>query len=126
MAKVVIDTSFLRALLLEEEPGHREAERLVQRAETLVVPSITIHELVWSVRRSYGAARAQALVAYILSEPGIVYEPVMKDDVLFALRDPRHYEDLLVLHIAMRLGCALATFDKDLARLAHRYGVSLL
>lgn len=120
---VVVDTSFMRALLLEDEPGHEEAQRLVECMDAVIVPSIVVHELVWSTRRSHGAARAQAITAYVLGEPRFIYESVTRDDAWFAIRDPRRYEDLLVLHVAMRLGAPLATFDKELARLAKRYGV---
>jgi len=122
---VVVDTSFMRALLLEDEPGHGEAQRLVECMDAVIVPSIVVHELVWSTRRSHGVARAQSVAAYVLSDPRLIYEPVTRDDAWFAIRDPRRYEDLLVLHVAMRLGAPLATFDKELARLAKRYGVPL-
>ena len=122
---VVVDTSFMRALLLEDEPGHEEAQRLAKCMDAVIVPSIVVHELVWSTRRSHGAVRAQVVASYVLGEPRFIYEPVTRDDAWFAIRDPRRYEDLLVLHVAMRLGAPLATFDKDLARLASRYRVPL-
>ncbi len=122
---VVADTSFLRALLLDDEPSHGEAQRLAGCMDAVIVPSIVVHELVWSTRRSHGAVRAQSIAAYVLSEPRFIYEPVTRDDAWFAIRDPKRYEDLLVLHVAMRLGAPLATFDKELARLAKRYGVLL-
>lgn len=108
---------------MDDEPGRDEAMRLVSCITEIIVPSIVVHELVWSTRRSHGAARAQSLAAYVLSEKVFVYEPILVDDVWFALRDPRRYEDLLVLHVAMRLGVPLVTLDKRLAKLAHKYGI---
>jgi len=125
MARIVADTSFLRALLLEDEPGHKEAERLALCADEIIAPSLVLHELVWSTRRSHGPARAQALVAYVLSEDRFRYEPLSQEDIWFGLRDPRRYEDLVILHVATRLGAALASFDKELTRLARRHGVTL-
>jgi len=125
VSRIAADTSFLRALLVEEEPGHDEAVRLASCVSEIVVPSVAIHELVWSLRRSHGAVRAQSLVAYVLGSEVFLYEPVTREDVWFALRDPRRYEDLLVLHTALRLGLGLATLDKELARLARRLGVEI-
>ncbi|BEP17882.1 PIN domain-containing protein [Pyrofollis japonicus] len=121
--EAVVDTSFLRALLLEDEPGHEEAQRIANCVERFIVPSIVLHELVWSTRRSHGPARAQSLAAYVLGDEMFRYEPVGVGDVWFALRDPRRYEDLLVLSVAIRLGKPLASFDKDLVKLARRHGV---
>jgi predicted nucleic acid-binding protein len=121
--EAVADTSFLRALLLEDEPGHEEAQRIANCVERFIVPSIVLHELVWSTRRSHGPALAQSLAAYVLGDEKFSYEPIGVGDVLFALRDPRRYEDLLVLSAALRLRKPLASFDKGLVKLARRHGV---
>ncbi|KSW11566.1 hypothetical protein CF15_01645 [Pyrodictium occultum] len=122
--EAVVDTSVLHALLVEEDPHHGPAALLASRIAA-VVPSSVVHELVWSLRRRLGAAAAGSRVGWLLAR-GVRVEPVRLDDVWFALRDPRRYEDLLVVSVARRLGLPLATLDRGMARLAARHGVELL
>jgi len=122
----VVDTSVLHAYLRQEDPFHEAAEALLDTLDVLVVPSIVFHELVWSMRRRLGRSAAREAAERLLARQELRYEPVVADDVVFALIDTRHYQDLLVVSVARRLSLPLATLDHGMARLARRHGVGLV
>jgi len=121
----VVDTSVLHAYLVEEDALHPLAAGLLEALEEPVAPSIVVHELVWSLRRRLGPGAAGSRVGWLLAG-GLRVEPVVPEDIWFALRSPRRYEDLLVVAVARRLGLPLATLDDGMARLASRHGVEVL
>ena len=123
--EAVVDTSVLRGLLLAEDPLHEAATLLARGYKALRVPSIVVHELAWGLRRSLGWRRARAVLEIVLSDPVYRYEPVLREDAWLASRDPRRYEDLLVVAVAARLGLPLLTLDTDMAKLARRHGVEV-
>jgi len=121
----VVDTSVLHAYLVEEDVLHPLAAGLLEALKELVAPSIVVHELVWSLRRRLGPGAAGSRVGWLLAGR-LHVEPVVLEDVWFALRDPRRYEDLLVVAVARRMGLPLATLDEAMAKLASQYGVEVL
>lgn len=122
----VADTSVLHAYLWPMDRLHEAARLLLSRVQALVVPSIVVHEVVWSSRRRWGPEAARDAAERLLGGLDLHYEPVTLEDVEFALRDPRRYHDLLVVSVARRLALPLATLDAGMARLAARHGVALL
>jgi predicted nucleic acid-binding protein len=122
----VFDTSVLHAYVAREDRLHGLATILLSQVDTVVLPGIVVHELVWSLRRRYGAEKAAQLTSWILFSLNAQVEPVTLEDVEFALRDAKRYHDLLVVSVARRLGLPLASFDAGMIRLAKRYGVPLL
>lgn len=121
----VVDTSVLHAYLVEEDTLHKLAARLMNRLDAPVTPSIVLHELVWSLRRRLGPAAAGLRVARLLAG-NVRVEPVTARDVWFALSDPRHYEDLLIIAVAKRLELPVATLDQHMAKLASQHNVETL
>ncbi len=122
----VVDTSVLHAYLRREDPLHEAAEALLELLDAVVVPSIVLHELVWSMRKKLGRVAAREAAERLLAIRGVTYEPVLETDIVFALADTRRYHDLLVVSVASRLGLPLATLDHGMARLARRHGVELV
>ena len=122
----IVDTSVLHAYVAREDKLHPLAVALLSRIEQPVLPSIVVHELVWSLRRRYGAERASQLASHALLVLGAQVEPVTLEDVKFALQDAKRYQDLLVVSVARRMNLPLATFDAGMIRLAKRYNVALL
>lgn len=125
-ASAVVDTSVLDAYLWADDPLHGAASSVLESIGVVVVPSIVVHEVVWSTRKRRGREAAREAGERLLGGLSARFEPVVEEDVVFALRDPRRYHDLLVVSVALRLGLPLATFDRDMARLARRHGVGLV
>lgn len=123
---VVVDTSVLHAYLLPGDKLHSVAVALLSSVDGVVVPGIVVHELVWSLRRKLGADGAGRLVSWALDALNARVEPIVAEDVRFALSNVKRYQDMLVLHVAMRLKGVLATLDADMIRLAKRFDVPLL
>jgi predicted nucleic acid-binding protein len=124
----VVDTSVLHAYVAQEDRLHPIACQLLSMLKPggVVAPSIVVHELVWSLRRRYGAERASQLVSWLLRSLSVRVEPVTFEDIEFALANAKRYHDLLVISVARRLGLPLATLDAGMIRAAKRYGVPLL
>jgi len=125
---VVVDTSVLYPALTggDGDPYAEAGRRLLETVRLVVVPSIVVHELVWSIRRSLGREAAQALVETLIHRGNVHVEPVRLEDIDAALENVKLYHDLLVVAAAERLGLPLATFDREMAKLARRRGVELL
>jgi predicted nucleic acid-binding protein len=127
-SRVVVDTSVLHAYIAHEDRLHLLAYRVLRALHpgSIVAPSIVVHELLWSLRKRYGAKKAAQMVSWLLHDLNINVEPVTFEDIEFALQDAKRYHDLLVVSVAKRLSLPLVTFDAEMIRAAKRYGVQLL
>ncbi len=125
---VVVDTSVLYPALTggDSDPYAEAGRRLLENAPLIVVPSIVVHELVWSIRRSRGREAARTLVETLIHRANVHIEPIRLEDIDTALENVKAYHDLLIIAAAERLGLPLATFDREMAKLARRRGVELL
>ncbi len=123
--EAVIDTSVYVASMIEDDVNHREARRLLESIETWITPIMVVHELTWFFRREIYAQTAKAVESIIHHARSRVVSHIL-DDVIYGLRDPRNYNDRVILHVSKRLETPLATFDNSLRKLALSEGVEVL
>ncbi len=124
--RAVIDTSVLYAYLVEDDPLHVKAVKLLDAIEEWVIPTIVVHELVWALRKHLDNIQARALVERVIFNYKSIIVSITLDDIMFALDDTRYYYDLLVLSITKRLGVPLLSLDKKMVRLARKRGLEVL
>lgn len=124
--RAIIDTSVLYAYLVEDDPLHVKAAKLLDTIEEWVIPTIVVHELVWALRKHLDGIQARALAERTIFNYKSIIVPVTLDDIVFALDDTRYYYDLLVLSITKRLGAPLLSLDKKMVRLARKRGLEVL
>jgi len=122
-----VDTNVLVRYLTQDDPKQsplaaRFLERELSREHPGYVPSVVLCETVWVLSRTYKLERAviAGILDRILAVESLEFEHV--EEALLAVEDFRTsklgFADCLFLHVARRMGCeALATFDRDLARL---------
>ena len=112
--KAVLDTNFVINLIFEDEPFHEKAIEIWKKVEKAYVPTVVVFELVYFLSKH----RKLEWLYIFLSDEKVEYVETTLDDIYFALKnDPKSYDefnDLLILHTALRLKASLLTFDKEL------------
>ncbi|MDG6903051.1 MAG: PIN domain-containing protein [Nitrososphaerota archaeon] len=111
----------------EDSELHEDAKRMLEGADSWVLPGIVVHEYVWALRGlKAGLSFAKEKVEeYVLSDKA-TFSTDTQDDILFATRETSsfsRYNDYLILSHAKRIGAPLLTFDADLKRDAKKVGV---
>ncbi|AAY81257.1 PIN domain-containing protein [Sulfolobus acidocaldarius] len=129
--KILVDTNVLIYDLVENSKFHKEAEDILDRAETWVIPSVVVHELVWFLRAN-NLERMDYVSAYVESPKAeIVCEDfdVLKNAMEIILREKislSRYNDPVILSHAILRKLPLSTFDRRLSNLAKRYGIDIV
>ncbi|QKR00734.1 PIN domain-containing protein [Metallosphaera tengchongensis] len=127
--KVLVDTNVIIFDLIEDSQFHREAEELLDTADTWVIPSIVIHELVWFLRAN-NIEDLEHVSAYLEDPKAEVvcddYEVIRKTfEIMTRERlSLSRYNDVVILAHAILKRLPLATFDKRLSSLAKKYGIT--
>ncbi|AOL17532.1 twitching motility protein PilT [Sulfolobus sp. A20] len=127
--KVLVDTNVIIFDLIEDSQFHKEAEELLDIAETWVIPSIVIHELVWFLRAN-NLEDLEYVTAYLGNPKAEVvcddYEVIRKAFEIMTREglSLSRYNDVVILSHAILRKLPLATFDKRLSSLAKKYGIN--
>lgn len=121
-----VDTNILiRVMTRDAEPQATRAFALLRKQERIFIPKTVLLEHEWVLRRTYGYSPTEILAAYrqLLDTPKIQIED--ETAVLQALSFYERGMDFAdSLHIASAgPGCAFATFDAALQRVAERFDI---
>ena len=126
----VVDTNVLIFDTFEDSELHRSATTKLDSLDKWHLTSIMFHELVWFFKgRGIQLARTRLKIEEYMTNEKTVFISCMPDDIRFAvteIRNYRHYNDLVILSAAKRLGLPLFTFDDELKEIAVRYSVPLI
>ena len=116
--KAVVDTNVIFAYLNEEDPYHKKAVNLIESLEKIYLPTVVIFELIFLFEKYNIDLK---IIHYLLSSKEVEYVETGLEDIYFAIRNnPKSYDkfdDLIILHTALRLRVELVTFDKELKNL---------
>ena len=128
--RVTFDTNVLLRLIVADDPGQvAAATKLLDEAELIAVPLVTLCEAVWTLRRHYKRTTgeiADALGA-ILSDERVRADFALVEAGLTQLRGGGDFADAVIAGDGRRQGSdMLATFDKDAARLLESCGGAVL
>lgn len=125
----MIDTNVLVFDTFEDSEFHREASSGLDTLEEWSLPSMVFHELVWFFKgQQIAVSKANAKVKEYLTNEKTTFVPCSADDIMFAsskMKNPREYNDLVILSAAGRTGLPLFSFDDDLKASARRHGIKL-
>ncbi len=123
--KVALDTNLLVRLVVDDDTAQvDQVERLLDRAEEVFIPIITLCEVVWVLRRSYKMPTT-SIVAALRSIAGIqsvaIDRPAFEAGLEMLARGG-DFADGCVLFEAKRAKCdRLATFDRTFAELSDGF-----
>ncbi|EWG07721.1 MAG: PIN domain-containing protein [Candidatus Aramenus sulfurataquae] len=129
--KILVDTNIIIYDLVEDSQFHKEAEEILDKADTWVIPTIVIHELVWFLKGN-NLEKIEYVSAYLENPKTEVvceeYEVVRKAIEIITKEklSLSRYNDAVVLAHTISRKLPLVTFDKRLSSLAKRYGVEVL
>ena len=131
---VVVDTSVLVDAMVAEAEGHEGARALLASMKKMHVPSIVIYEVVWVLRRlAVSPEKVEQVVTALVGNPRSSIEVDGGELSLRAIRmvvkekaGLGEFDDNVILATAMKLGLPLATYDKELRRVAKAHGVSAI
>jgi predicted nucleic acid-binding protein len=122
MTTVFVDANvFLRYLARDDEGQHRAAERLFAAAAAGEIRLITgppvLFELAWTLRRTYGVSRQEALdlVESVTGTPGLTVldAPLVSAALALARANSREFADSYILASASQAESeSLATFNR--------------
>ena len=126
--KIVADTNVLvRAIMRDDERQSRIAERQLENAEIVALPSPTLCELCWVLSRSYKVPHdeiAKALEALVDSDNVVVNRPAAEAG-LSMLRAGGDFADGVIAFEGAGLGAdTFVSFDKEAIKLLKSQGAS--
>ena len=130
----VIDTNVLVYDTFADSVFHKKAQKLLDGLKTWVLPTIVIHEYVWVLRAlDVTPSIAVSKVEEYLLHPKTLIAQVTEADLkkvleLMAVENfsLTHYNDKLILSIALRHRARLATFDQKLRNQARKLQLQIL
>ncbi len=122
----IVDTNVVIRLLRKEDAQHAAAKAIVAEAvdkgRPLVLMDIVLAETVFVLGSIYGRPRAEIteILAEILDHPGIAStRPEILLEALVLYRATKlHFVDCYLAAVAKASGRRIATFDKELGKMA--------
>jgi predicted nucleic-acid-binding protein len=127
---IAVDTNVLvRYLTWDDEAEAVAAAQAIESAETIVISTIVLCELVWVLRRAYRYAGAEIMdsVRRLVASRNVEVERAAAETGLAIMARGGDFADGVVRYKTARAGCrSLVTFDRDFARLLGPAGVVLL
>ncbi len=133
MKPLLPDTNVLVYETVEDSPNHEKASEIMDSARSIILPSIVLHEYLWVMIK-----RLQVPLDFMIgkideyfSDRRIRYVTEPPDAVLDSLEllktgSVRNLNDYLILSTAVRYDAVLATFDRELVRMAENLGVEVV
>ena len=117
--KIAVDTNVLVRYLVQDDPLQAaQATRLVESADTIVIPTIVLCELVWVLRRSYGypVSEIEALLRRLIGSRQVETDYPAVQAGLRSLGRGGDFADGVIHHDMKRSGANhIATFDRAFA-----------
>jgi predicted nucleic-acid-binding protein len=128
--KLVVDTNVLvRAVMRDDEAQAAIAARLLAEAEVIAVPTASLCEFVWVLRRLYrlDAADVAAAIEALLNAANVETQRSTVEAGLGALRAGGDFTDGVIAHEGRLLGGeTFASFDRQAVTLLAAQGVAAL
>jgi len=126
--RVVVDTNFVIALVVEDDINHEDAVEKFQALEKAYLPAIAVAELAYFFIKHRVDL---SVLEVVLSDPRVELVEHKYTDYLFATRNKHlvksydDFNDILILATALRLKLKLLTYDKELEKLWEKFaGIS--
>ena len=115
--RAIVDTNVIIAYLVRDDPNHSKAEKIISELDIILLPTVVVIELAYVFRkRGYNLG----ILSELISSQEVMLVEHTFDDFLFAFKEnPKYYDDfndLLILHTALRLDVNLETFDEGLKK----------
>ncbi|WP_297066572.1 PIN domain-containing protein [Thermococcus sp.] len=126
----VVDTNVLLYSINRSSERYREARKLIDSLDKVVLPAIVVYEFIWNLALA-GVAPAEAektLTRILLNEKVSLADDrkyLLPAFNLFGNLSLKHYNDSVILAVAKEVG-TLATYDKKLRNRAGKLNVKLL
>jgi predicted nucleic-acid-binding protein len=128
--RVAVDTNVLvRYLTWDDEAEAAAAAEAIESAETIVISTIVLCEMVWVLRRAYRYTRAEIMdsVRRLVASRNVEVERAAAEAGLAMVARGGDFADGVIRYETARAGCrSIVTFDRDFARLLGSAGVVLL
>ena len=133
--KLLVDANILIDETLEDSERHEKSCRILDEADSIIIPDIVLYEYLWIMLRRVGAS-PDFLGAKILeyrTDPRITFQSTSIEEVLTALKwfkeeeeKPEEINDYIILAVCYRNNYTLTTFDKVLIGRAEKHGINYL
>ena len=128
--RIAVDTNVLvRYLTWDDEAQAIEAANAIEGADTIVVPTIVLCELVWVLKRAYRYAGPEIIdiLRRLVAIRAVEIERPAAEAGLAMLARGGEFADGVVRHEADRARCdRVVTFDQGFARLLGPVRATLL
>ena len=130
--RLLPDTNVLIYDTVEDSEHHDEAAKVVDEAKEIFIPSIVVHEYLWTMLKIVQAAPSFVAlkVREYLEDPRTTYMLEPMDAITEALRmleadreSVKEINDYVILATALHYDLTLATFDRKLKKRALRRGL---
>lgn len=125
--RLLPDTNVLIYDTIEDSEHHNEAAKIINEAKKIIIPSIVIHEYIWTMFKIVQASPSFVMlkVREYLEDPRTIYIPESIETLVDALKmleadreSVKEVNDYIILATALHHNLTLATFDKKLKRKA--------
>ncbi|ACP56224.1 PIN domain-containing protein [Saccharolobus islandicus] len=132
MEKAIVDTSVIIYDYVEDSEYHKRAEELLDSLDRWVIPVIVVHEIMSFLKGMKLEDKVDDVLAYSRSEKAEVVCDCTDNviDAIGVLKKEKlpliSYKNMVILSHAIREKLPLATFDRELSKIAKKYSVSLL
>ncbi|BFH74830.1 PIN domain-containing protein [Sulfurisphaera javensis] len=130
--KAVVDTNVLIFDYVEDSEFHKDAEKLLDSLEKWMIPTLVIHEFVWFLKKNKLDNHIDDVLSYIKNEKAEILDDNIHilrkgiDIILSEKLSLSHYNDVVILSHAIVNNLALASFDRDLIKIAKKYSVKTI
>lgn len=133
--RVLPDTNVLVYDTVEDSEHHTIAMNMIERAGSIILPSIVIHEYVWVMLKAISVSPeiVATKVNEYANDPRSRYLLEGADTIAYALRmlhdhgaNASKINDYIILAVALKSKAVLATFDTELKAHAIEKGLDTL
>ncbi len=131
----VVDTNVYVHALIENSMNYEKARQLLNSLSKRYLPTIVLYEIIWVLRKlGLGKEKIDLAVRSILANPAT--NIVSDNDGRYTLKaiqilvsegiDLVHFNDKVVLAVAVNLDLPIATYDSELKKEAKKRGLAIL
>ncbi|RLE65790.1 MAG: VapC toxin family PIN domain ribonuclease [Thermoprotei archaeon] len=133
--KLLLDTNVLVYDTVEDSPQHKLAVKIIDNAGSLYITSLVIFEYLWILLKklNLNPEFAKIKLREYLEDPRTIYVcedlDLLEKALKYMVEDrspPHELNDYIILCAAETRNATLATFDKKLAKIAEKRGVTTI
>ncbi|RLE76494.1 MAG: PIN domain nuclease [Thermoprotei archaeon] len=130
---VIVDTNVFVYRAIKDSEHHEKSKKLLKSIPKWIIPTIVIHETVWTLHELLGRDKTMAYIKALISHRKTEIIPITKQDISAALKKIENenisllrYNDKLIISITKRINAALLSYDKQLLTQATRHGIPVI